>query len=563
MSQQQRLTMERKLDDATVTMEKWVEESRADDGFVHFPGIHDEFSDESSNDDECDDAGMIQGYQEARKLADYLIQPPLAQRQRLPPLNADANATEWLQKKIDAFKKSERTSDFEGKRMTIPLCKKDSLCELYRQGYSFEVVQQQAAAIFPARIFLQSKFQLAQWIKNQVTRQRVSTNRPCKKRLREEGGGRRGKYKKLGSELLSWFIGERMAEKIVRKADLKAQSEILFKAIVEEGELSSRWIEKWRMKHDIVLRAIKRKTVLTPDARIKFAQKFHQFIALWTQCNCVVNLDEIPVSLCGSMGTCQKTYELRGVEDVICRADSNFTKRAATFLPVACWDFKNDCAIDIPPILIHKTAIKKIPVSASHGLVNINNASGVVDGDLMADVVMPHVLSHIKSTKSLIVLDSARSHLTKRVLSTIRDAGQVPIVVPPGMTMFLQFIDVDYASKLKRAHFDLFRNEFGDTPTLTASDARTALAYLLSKSHAKVMQETDLKQSFISLGYINPTTESIRLRSIPDYTFERDSSAKPQVHPNRKSTPKSLFDYWHREELQSDSQHVRIEEREA
>ena len=176
--------------------------------------------------------------------------------------------------------------------------------------------------------------------------------------------------------------------------------------------------------------------------------------------------------------------------------------------------------------------MKAHPVSENHGVININNDSGVVDGDLMLDLVAPHIAGKLKNRKALIVMDSAPTHLTSRVIEKVMLVGHVPVVVPAGMTMWLKCVDTHYAHLLKKTHEQTCM--FGDAPQLTAKEARTSLAKTLSFSHDQVMNGLDLEAAFKSLGYIDPFPESISIRGMTEYTFQLNPEAEPQAHPARQ-----------------------------
>ena len=70
--------------------------------------------------------------------------------------------------------------------------------------------------------------------------------------------------------------------------------------------------------------------------------------------------------------------------------------------------------------------MKSAPVTNPHGMLLMENLSGVVDGDLMVTTIIPHLDEHIRNRKSLVIMDSARAHLTKKVVELIRTSGHVP-----------------------------------------------------------------------------------------------------------------------------------------
>lgn len=147
---------------------------------------------------------------------------------------------------------------------------------------------------------------------------------------------------------------------------------------------------------------------------------------------------------------------------------------------------------------------------------------------IMLDLVIPTVKNNLGARKAVLVLDSARTHTTTAVLAKLKAAGILPCVIPGGMTQYLQAVDTDFCASYRRTRIKKFRSEFGDTPSLTAMEQRTATARLVLDAYQETLAEMDLGKTFTRLGYINRTNDSIAIRGMEGYTWKPVEGAQPE-----------------------------------
>ena len=77
--------------------------------------------------------------------------------------------------------------------------------------------------------------------------------------------------------------------------------------------------------------------------------------------------------------------------------------------------------------------------------------SGVITGEYMKEHFIPDLKSQLQTLggKALIITDSASAHISPTVLKAFQLAGVHYAVIPGGLTMFVQSIDVSLASKYR------------------------------------------------------------------------------------------------------------------
>ena len=118
----------------------------------------------------------------------------------------------------------------------------------------------------------------------------------------------------VGTELLEWYTNLRSQNMRVSVAAAKARARV-----INGTPVSNKWFYRWKRQHDIVLRSVQRTTTRTIQEITALLNSFHQFlynILLASIVSIIINLDEIPFSLSGSMNS-RSTLSDRGSRNVI------------------------------------------------------------------------------------------------------------------------------------------------------------------------------------------------------------------------------------------------------
>jgi hypothetical protein len=412
------------------------------------------------------------------------------------------------------FKKDRSTATVEkagGKqaRAKITLDVKAEVCLAYAATKDVEYCQQLFALRMKNRAHLQSEVQLKQWVAS------VSEHvQKCKELGKAEAMGSRGrkrgrsgrpiKYQVLDQQLIQWLKAERKELRIVSPVQVGVKCEELL------PNIRLRWLQRFLKRHKMTLRRVQRRTLLSEEEMKKRAGDFHLFIAAWGDFDAIVNGDEIPDSVSGKM-TSDKTYEVRGSKNVIGQSDANHFKRASTYLPLICM-LADGGMKPIPPVIIHRATCKRLNSFESSALV-LGTDTGVMTADLMIRNVIPHLATQIAGVgRTLVVLDSARSHITEEVIAAFKQRNLVPCVIPGGMTQFLQFVDTDWAAQYRRLRLKAYHT---DAKPKTAMEQRDYIVRACTKAHDEMTnffnteQNTPLggvwplKAAFSKLGYIS------------------------------------------------------------
>lgn len=202
----------------------------------------------------------------------------------------------------------------------------------------------------------------------------------------------------------------------------------------------------------IVPRKAQRKTLLSEALRTERLQSFYTF--LWKapkEHTIILNYDEIPASFSGLLRNAG-TLEHRGTENVMVALDDKHFKRMGTLVASLAVKKEGDALATqvIKPALILKQNRLKF-VSNPNNLLVTGSPTGMITSDYMKDHFIPNLLRQLQviGGKTLVVMDSASAHLSPSVLRAFRTGGCHCAVIPGGLTMFIQAIDISFAAKYR------------------------------------------------------------------------------------------------------------------
>ncbi len=243
----------------------------------------------------------------------------------------------------------------------------------------------------------------------------------------------------------------------------------------------------------------------------------------------IVQLDEICTSLNGYMH-CPATYvhDARDKEDctIVETCDLDDEKKICTGVHFLS-------GVAIPPILIFKGALGKAPTedcaAGGRACLRLFAPKATMTSELMVRFILPHITAHNPKTRVLI-LDRATSHTTEAVEQSIRDCGIMMISIPAKCTSVLQALDVYYFNFYRRTHNRLVSEatNFRGCKTyvgMTASEKRNLISTIIAEAAHLVRNRLNVEDIFTKLGYLKPSTESVKLRNLPQFVFEEPSEA--------------------------------------
>ena len=189
---------------------------------------------------------------------------------------------------------------------------------LFRNGEDLKEIRKTIWNRTQEKFLLVNKRQLNGWVKIVDKLGDCVVQRTSK---RVAGGGRKVRFAKYDTALYNWFCARRTEKRSVSASLLKHEAQRLAKA--DGYTISRRWLEKFRKRHNIVVRKVQRRTKLSDAERDARLQRFYAFLYLQPSAVRVwVNLDEIPASLGGLLGNVE-TLEHEGSRNVMALADEN------------------------------------------------------------------------------------------------------------------------------------------------------------------------------------------------------------------------------------------------
>ena len=323
--------------------------------------------------------------------------------------------------------------------------------------------------------------------------------------------------------LAAWFGGARSSNRIVNRFQLHEQAvEFLKDPEVRtmcggKATVSSGYIDKFMRRSRLKVKTVKKQTAFTEVEIAEKAQKFHSHIfRLLPHVGGVLNFDEIPASLSGRMGMKKGVF---AQNDQDCRAtfDGNDNKRFATVIAFGACK-RTDVGwqrVEIQPIILLKGEPKQERVrneKYDERVVVWWTPKGVINSATMINVA-----DHVAKTTSqhgpkpwLIILDSARSHLTKTTLDKFYKKGCAVSVIPAGCTSWLQYIDTDVASVYRALHSRSYVPHEGRKKT--SATKRMLLSTMVAESVPPSVYE--VVSAFTRLGYLGPQLAECRIRNI-------------------------------------------------
>ena len=391
--------------------------------------------------------------------------------------------------------------------------------------------------------------QIEKWEKNIGKYEQGATVRD-NKRCRLVMNPSAGPTTKLKALLLSYFQGVRSGDGYVSITSLLKRAQLLLttdedvKKDVKAWEdahplrhkvvLCSQWVKKFMDTHRLSLKKVKRRTLLTKDEVMVRAQKFHTHVHRCVRSGFVrfiLQFDEMPGSLSGSMSGSLKIVTSKSDRDVRLNVSPEDFKRCCSLIPCVgvMFTVRPDGSTTASPFQLPTYILfKGAPVKAA--ILNEKfdgrtkrgwTPKAVMTGKFMTDTYVPFLVAAMQRLDmegpktGMLLLDSCRAHITAAVLQALHSHGIYPGVFPGGTTSWLQWVDTHLAALLRDLIFEQYLE--ARVHKRTASQKRALVHVLAANAMAAALMKLDVVENFTELGYIDPTVG--RIRSIPEYSF--------------------------------------------
>ena len=153
----------------------------------------------------------------------------------------------------------------------------------------------------------------------------------------------------------------------------------------------------------------------------------------------------------------------------------------------------------------------------------------------MRDAFIPYLVKQLQKLvgEALVVLDSASAHLSPIVLNAFRRAGTRYGIIPGGLSMYIQAIDVASVAMYREEHHALCRHMVAERSVHLHAKMHTLICH--AGVHA-ALKRLNVPQTFQDLGYIDST--KIKLR-IP-FQFVPPVAPLPAPKPKPKAIAKPI-----------------------
>ena len=247
-------------------------------------------------------------------------------------------------------------------------------------GTTFHDIQEGVYVRSRGKLVLHGRTQLKKEWPKQV--EKCKAARRMGNRKRAPGGGRSAKQVEVDSLLWVYFSARRDDGLAVTNRDLVAEANRLGGRVGFQP--TSKWLQSWKTRHNLVPRAAQRKVSHTMDEIRQRLQKFHEFIflsRLRRKYVAILNFDEIPWSVAGKMSG-GGTLEIRGTKVVMIRRDVNHEKRCGSFLCAVLVQLCDDGRYQVVPLrcpfLFRRNAKKELNMANPMSWLLSSSKSGVM-----------------------------------------------------------------------------------------------------------------------------------------------------------------------------------------
>ncbi|KAH9142953.1 hypothetical protein AeRB84_013012 [Aphanomyces euteiches] len=287
-----------------------------------------------------------------------------------------------------------------------------------------------------------SRSSIQEWRKQEESLRKLFATNPSAKRL--SGGGRKLTSEDLEEILFERVLYERFLHHRVTRTMITAWGVELCEELEVTLLCSSGWLARFLERHNFVQRKATRKPIHTEDEIIRRAVAFYANVRrIIEEFNVppehIYNFDESAVFF---DHTNNSTIDLCGARDVPLKT---FGLEKSRITAVFC---ANAVGMKKKPFLLVK------PNACNHSKTVESNGIAVcpVENAWMNSDVFVHYLEfnfRYHQRPLLLVFDSARSHISKKVKAYLHQENILYAVIPGGLTPYLQPADYSWFKALK------------------------------------------------------------------------------------------------------------------
>jgi len=368
-------------------------------------------------------------------------------------------------------------------------------------------------------------------------RRLVQNNRGMAKAYRVPGPGRKLPMAQMEERLKTWFEDQKRGGRRVTEDSLYNRARVLCRDLGENVQgVTPKWLYGFKRRNRIALQFEKRHVKRTNAQLLGQAQGFHAFAARLYSLNCtfcdVFHFDESPMSFSGLMDK-RRSLNFAGQENVISQwpLQANDYKRCGTFgILVSPFSgvkriyiiFKGRGQVSEGEAAEHKASLQRDRLDVSFTDTGSVNDRWIVE----------HLLKVIPRG-ALLVWDHCHSHVSAYMSKSVKEHGIMPLLIPKGLTSFLQWLDTSFFAHFRRSYVvaaDNWAQAHDLSVKVTARDRRSYMKLWTVEAIARSFHLSRCHDGMKTLGYIgwqeDPQGKRLSVRGLPDYVYDPTDSLR-------------------------------------
>ena len=262
------------------------------------------------------------------------------------------------------------------------------------------------------------------------------------KRSRKRGAGCSGTMVEYDEEIAELILNLRNAkERVTRDIVRNLALDISKREGIVDFQASDGWLTKFMERNRFSFRRVTNLCALSDEKLLDRAfeyMKFLQTMRARTVPRATILMDETAVYLEDPRRT---TIDSVGSKHVLLNTTGFASMRITVVLAVKADGSK------VPPLVILKG--KETAIERKHGIWVVYQSKAWVNQDLLKnwlDLVYPSVLAN---QGKFIVWDSCRAHIAKRLKGYMKTRGILSVVIPGGLTAYVQAGDIGMYKSFK------------------------------------------------------------------------------------------------------------------
>lgn len=283
------------------------------------------------------------------------------------------------------------------------------------------------------------------WLKEDYDKVKITRR---SRRKNKKGQGRKVSYPHdVDEALYKWVLEKREVDNVpISTFALKTKALSLIKPILPNFKASDGWVQGFRRRFDLVLRARTSIAQMLPAdleskicnfrQEVKFIRQNSDFDYAY-----IANMDETPVYM--DMVPA-KTIDKKGKKSIKVRTTKSEKCRVTAVLAcTATGDM-------LPPMIIFKgTTTRSIRGIASNDAIISYQKKAWVDEGQMLKWIKEVWVKYTKKAPSLLFYDTFSAHLTDAVKESFKQCNTTVVLIPGGLTSVLQPLDVSINKPVK------------------------------------------------------------------------------------------------------------------